>query len=152
MSGSHGTLKSGRALLFVILALAFLSGCTLPKLPISLGTAPSPTTASLEATLPPATPTAPSPRTLTVCLGEEPNTLYPFAGPNDAALSVLAAIDDGPIDTISYDYQPVILTKLPTLADGDAKILPVDVRAGSKIVDANGTLNSLAAGVQVRPS
>lgn len=150
MSGSHGTSKSGRAILFVLIATFFLSGCALP---ISIGKPPQPTAAtSVVATLPPATPTAPAPRTLTVCLGAEPNTLYPFSSPNDAALSVLAAIDDGPIDTISYEYQPVILTKLPTLADGDAKILPVDVRPGSKVVDADGTLTALAAGTRVRPS
>ena len=32
---------------------------------------------------------------LTVCLGQEPNTLYPFGGPNDAARSVLAACAEG---------------------------------------------------------
>ena len=65
---------------------------------------------------------------------------------------MLAAIDDGPIDTISYDYQPVILQKLPSLADGDAQIVPVDVNAGAAIVDADGNLTALAAGTRVRPS
>lgn len=92
------------------------------------------------------------PRTLTVCLGSEPNMLYPFVSPNDAALSVLAAIDDGPIDTISYENIPVILKKLPSLADGDAQIKPVTVTAGSLIVDAGGNLTSLTAGSRVRPA
>jgi len=89
---------------------------------------------------------------LTICLGEEPNTLYPFASPNDAALSVLAAIDDGPIDTLDYNYQPVILKKLPSLADGDAQLVPVSVKAGTEIVDANGNLTALGTGTPVRPS
>ena len=149
MSGSNGALR--RAILVITVLMLLLSACSLPLLPIGKTTT-EPTATTAVQTAEPPTPTPAVPRTLTVCLGEEPNTLYPFAGPNDAALSVLAAIDDGPIDTINYDYQPVILTKLPTLANGDAKILPVDARAGSKIVDADGTLTALAAGTRVRPS
>ena len=99
-----------------------------------------------------ATPTPVPPRKLTVCLGEEPNTLFPFGGPNAAALGVLAAIDDGPIDTVSYEYQPVILKKLPSLADGDVQIVPAAVKAGSTVVDADGNLTALAQGIRVRPA
>ena len=94
----------------------------------------------------------PSPRTLTICLGQEPNTLYPFGNLNAAAQSVLAAIDDGPIDTIGYTYQPVILQKLPSIADGDATITQVSVNDGSEIVDADGNLTALSNGTSVRPS
>ena len=97
------------------------------------------------------TPT-PSPRALTICLGQEPNTLYPFGNLNAAAQSVLAAIDDGPVDTIGYTYQPVILQKLPSIADGDATIAQVSVNNGSEIVDANGNLTALSIGTSVRPS
>jgi len=89
---------------------------------------------------------------LTVCLGEEPNTLFPYAQPNAAALSVLAAVDNGPIDSVSYEYQPVILQKLPSLADGDAQILPVTVQAGTTVVDADGNIASLAQGMRIRPA
>lgn len=134
-----------RSLLILIGLTLFLSGCALPVGERVTPTPnPSPTPAS--------TPTSTPPRALTICLGEEPNTLYPFAGPNEAGRSVLAAIDDGPIDTISYDYQPVILQKLPSLADGDVQIVPVDVKAGAAIVDAGGNLTSLAVGTRVRPS
>ena len=43
---------------------------------------------------------------------------------------VREAIYDGPIDERGFDYQPVILEKLPSLADGDAVIEPVSVAAG----------------------
>jgi peptide/nickel transport system substrate-binding protein len=99
---------------------------------------------------PSATPTPP--RALTICLGEEPNTLFPYASPNAAALSVLAAIDDGPIDTVSYEYQPVILRKIPGLKDGDAQIVPVRVNAGSMVVDAAGNIAALTQGMRVRPA
>ena len=90
--------------------------------------------------------------TLVVCLGEEPNTLYPFGSPNAAARSVLAAIYDGPIDIVSYKYQPVILEKLPNIKDGDALIDSVEISVGDEIVDASGNLATLDVGVRVRPS
>jgi peptide/nickel transport system substrate-binding protein len=116
-------------------------------------TNPAPTATDLPAdasALPPS-PT-PAPRTLTVCLGQEPNTLYPFGGPNAAARSVLAAVFDGPIDTVGYEYQPVLLDLLPSLENGDAQIAGVPVQAGDRIVDANGELVALAQGSRVRPA
>ncbi len=50
------------------------------------------------------------------------------------------------------NYQPVILEKMPSLADGDAQIVPVSVKAGMMVVDANGNLTALATGTPVRPS
>ncbi len=128
--------------------VGFLFACLIPGQPAgSNSTATAAATPSLSFT-----PTPPTPRKLTICLGQEPNTLYPFSGPNDAAQSVLQAIDDGPIDTVGYTYQPVILQKLPSLADGDAQISPVTVSAGTKVVDANGDLTALAVGTPVRPA
>ncbi|HEY5983950.1 MAG TPA: ABC transporter substrate-binding protein [Anaerolineales bacterium] len=134
-----------RALLFSAICIALLTGCTLPWQRVA---APTP---EVVATVPSA-PTPETSRSLTICLGEEPNTLYPLGSLNSAARSVLAAIDDGPIDTLSYDYQPVILTKLPSLADGDAQIVSADVQSGDTVVDIDGNVVLLAAGVKVRPS
>ncbi|MEP7134529.1 MAG: ABC transporter substrate-binding protein [Chloroflexota bacterium] len=97
------------------------------------------------------TPT-PAPRSLKVCLGSEPNTLYPYGNPNSSARSVLSAIYDGPIDLVNYDYKPIILEKIPNLADGDAQVSPIPVKAGDQVVDASGNVVSLATGVKVRPS
>ncbi len=150
MNGSHGPMR--RAFIFILILSTLLSACGLPALPIGNQTEPA-----TQATDTPAAAVTPSPtpgvlRTLTVCLGGEPSTLYPFGEPNDPGLSVLAAIDDGPIDTVNYEFQPVILTSLPSLENGDARIVPVTVNAGAKIVDASGTLTALAAGTRVRPS
>jgi peptide/nickel transport system substrate-binding protein len=101
---------------------------------------------------PPSPSPTPGPRSLKICLGGEPNTLYPYGNPNAAARSVLSAVYDGPIDTVKYGYSPVILEKIPNIKDGDAQISPVDVKAGDQVVDANGDLVSLTAGTQVRPS
>jgi peptide/nickel transport system substrate-binding protein len=89
---------------------------------------------------------------LTVCLREEPASLYPFGNLTSAARSILASIYDGPIDSNSYGYQAVILQKLPSLADGDALISPVSVYVGDEVVDANDLPATLAPGVRVRPS
>lgn len=104
------------------------------------------------ATLPPAPTSTPAPRILTVCLGEEPNTLYPFGLPNAAGRSVLAAVDDGPIDNVDYVYQPVILTQLPTFANGDAQLAKLPVKSGDQVVDAEGNLVTLTTGTKVHPA
>lgn len=134
-----------RALVTIVLATAALTGCALP-----FGQAVTPTPFALPTAV--STPTTPPERTLTVCLGAEPNTLYPLGAPNAAAQSVMAAIFDGPVDTLSYDYQPVILQKLPSLADGDVQIVPAEVRAGDIVEDADGGAVNLAAGQRIRPS
>jgi peptide/nickel transport system substrate-binding protein len=142
MRARRGVLRTFVTLLFVPL---LATGCIFP-----VGKSAAPTGQAVPAEV--ATPTAVPVKTLTICLGEEPNTLFPYANPNDAALSVLQAIDDGPIDTVSYVTVPVILKKLPSQADGDAQISPVNVKAGSTVVDADGKLTTLTAGTRVRPS
>jgi peptide/nickel transport system substrate-binding protein len=98
-------------------------------------------------------PTAtPAPRALTVCLGAEPSTLYLYGGLSSAGRSVLSAVYDGPIDVTGYEYQPVILEKIPNTEDGDAQVNPVTVKAGDFVVDSTGAVVSLAAGTRVRPS
>jgi peptide/nickel transport system substrate-binding protein len=94
----------------------------------------------------------PAPRSLTVCLGEEPNTLYPYGDLNSAARSVLSAIYDGPIDVTQYSYEPIILEKIPTIEDGDAQVSPVSVKAGDQVVNSSGDVVLLNAGTKVRPS
>lgn len=101
--------------------------------------------------LPVSTP-QPNTSLINICLGQEPNTLYPFAELNAPAKSVLAAIYDGPIDTIDYEYQPVVLTQLPSLENGDAQIVRTTVQPQSQIVDAEGNLTTLVVGVKVKPS
>jgi len=98
-------------------------------------------------------PAAPAePRTLVICQGQEPDVLYVNENAMLAKSHILEAIYDGPYDTNSFAYQPVILEKLPSLADGDATITAVDVAAGDKVVGDDGEVYELAAGTMVRPS
>ena len=83
MSGRNIGLN--RLTLFLIVLSFMLSSCAL-----TAGQKTTPTvewTSTASVTPPPA-----APRVITICLGEEPNTLFPFANPNDAAQSVLAAL------------------------------------------------------------
>jgi peptide/nickel transport system substrate-binding protein len=142
------TYPSKRSLLAFILFVFILSACQFP-----MGTnleTPTPTVVSSPTPVPTATP-VPS-RTLVVCLGEEPNTLYPLGQPNAAAQSVLEAIYDGPMDVVGYNYQPVILQSVPSVATGDALLDAVPVKNGDLIVDAGGNLSYLDTGLRVRPA
>ncbi|MFN2284473.1 MAG: ABC transporter substrate-binding protein, partial [Anaerolineae bacterium] len=146
---------------YLLIVGMLLAACT--STPVAL-LSPSPTpnlsTATPEPTATPVptftpsptlTPT-PKPRVLTICLGEEPDSLYLYADDSYAARAIREALYDGPIDTVGYSYQPVILQKLPSLADGDAVITTVSVETGAQIVDADGEVVKLAAGTRVRPA
>jgi len=148
--------KSRLILLAGLLILAsLLAGCASEG-----GDLPTPTSSEVEGTqvrtqdagtpTAPPTPTTP-PRRLTICIADEPDTLYIYGGNSLAQRHVLQAIYDGPIDMIGYQYQPVILEKLPSLADGDAVIEPISVAAGDLIVNAAGQLVRLELGEVVRP-
>lgn len=135
-------------LLAFILLLFLLSACQFP-----MGTAaetPTPTVEPPPALTPTGTP-VPS-RTLTICLGEEPNTLYPLGGPNAAARSVLEAIYDGPVDVIGYNHRPVILERIPSVVTGDALLEKTSVQVGDLVVDADGNPSFLETGSLVRPA
>jgi peptide/nickel transport system substrate-binding protein len=105
------------------------------------------------------TPEPQGERTLVICIGQEPDTLYIYGGNMLAASQVQEAIYEGTpggtaggIDNNSFSYQPVILEKLPSLADGDAVINPVAVAPGDTVVDNVGDPVTLEAGVMVRPA
>jgi peptide/nickel transport system substrate-binding protein len=131
----------------LLLFMFVLSACQFSN--ISRAATP---TGEIATFIPLSSPTPTPPRTLTVCLGQEPNTLYPFGGPNAAARSVLAAVYDGPIDTVGYEYQPVILAQLPSQSNGDMQITKVSVHSGGQVVDANGDVVLLELGAKVRPA
>ena len=98
------------------------------------------------------TATAIPERLLTICLGQEPQSLYLYGGNSHAMWSVLEALYDGPIDTRGYNPVPVILDTLPSLEAGDASIQSLPVVSGDQVMDTAGNLVPLAKGVTVFPS
>ena len=133
-----------QALIPLVLLALILPACA-PTPVVTPFVANTPTVTTL------ATPT-PVVRSLKVCLGEEPNTLYPYGNLNSAARSVLSAIYHGPMDVVDYTYEPIILEKIPTLEDGDAQISPISVTAGTEVVDTTGNVVLLDTGTRIRPS
>ncbi len=144
--------------LFLLLIFAlFVSACNL-QFPQTLSPAETATAAAIGVpaetpSLPAPPPTfTPVPRVLTVCLGQEPNSLYPFDVLNTAARSVLEAVYDGPIDTFTSGYQPVILESIPSIENDDAQLNPVTVKRGDMVLDASGRLVALDFGISVLPA
>lgn len=142
--------------LFLLVTITFvavaLGGCNANETP-----AGSQPTAVLEAStaIPTSAPTpAPTaePRELTICLGQEPSSLYLYASSTRSTWSVLEAVYDGPIDTVNYTLHPVIIERIPDMDSGDAVLESAPVQPGQVIVDADGALNTLQRGVRVIPS
>jgi peptide/nickel transport system substrate-binding protein len=78
---------------------------------------------------------------------EEPDSLFLYARPERGRDHILAALYDGPIDSHDYGFQPVLLTKLPSLMDGDAVIAAVAVSDGDTVVDALGRVITVTHGL-----
>ncbi len=137
----------------IILFSLLLSACSAGENNPLPGPAPQETTLpAAESPVPEPSPTRALPRALTICLGQEPNSLYPFGTLNAAARSVLGAIYDGPMDVFTNGYQPVILEKIPSIENGDAQMAAVSVKRGDPIVDATGNFTVLDFGRTVLPS
>lgn len=148
---SAGSTKFVIGLLGVLWLAWALAACAPPPTPIPLSpVVTEPPTPQVRIVTP--TPQPEPPKVLTVCLGQEPADLYLYGTPSLAKATVLDALYDGPIDPTDYGYRPVILEKLPSLADGDAAWHEVTVAAGETIVDVDGRLTALTDGVAYLPS
>lgn len=101
-----------------------------------------------ETPVPTRVPTGP----LTVCIGQEPASLYLYGPASGAASLIREVVYDGPIDTRGYDVQPVILEELPTLENGGAKLETVFVHEGEYVLDVDGNVVRLRDGISVRPA
>jgi len=91
-------------------------------------------------------------RTLTICLGYEPESLYLYGVYSQSAWSVLEAIYDGPINIVQFEPHPVILTKMPSFENGDVQIITTTVKQGDKVINSQGNLVLLDQGEKVLPS
>jgi peptide/nickel transport system substrate-binding protein len=143
----------------ILFVLFFLSACG-PGKPSSTSSTParSSQTPGVSPTVPQPTviktPTLEpaKPRLLTICLGEEPGSLFLYGDNSAATKSVLQAVYDGPFDIRGFGIQPVLFDTEPTLDNGGASLAAVQVKAGDLIVDDSGNLVKLTEGTLYRPS
>lgn len=91
-------------------------------------------------------------RVLSICLGREPRSLFTYGDGSTAARVIRQAIYDGPVDTVNFESQPVILQEIPSRDNNGVQLREVEVASGEKIVDHNGVVTFLAEGVTYRPS
>lgn len=141
-----------------VLALLLLTACASQVVTVTVTSPPETVVVTATPPPPPAPTSSPAsspsgPKVLNVCIVGEPDTLYLYGGSQLAATRhVMEALYDGPIDHRDHAYQPVILEKLPSLADGDAVTRTTYVREGDRIIDAKGQLTELSEGIQIQPS
>jgi len=127
-------------LLAALVGIFSVSGCNLMRL------------LDPEPTATPVIPTSIPVTELTICLGYEPRSLYPYQASSQAAQEVLQAIYDGPIDILnSGQIEPVILKKMPEFSDNTAFFTPVSVSEGDQVINTQGDLVALKPGTRVFP-
>ena len=132
----------------LIICVMCLSGCSLGGLTSGRETATQTSRPSVTPE-PAATPL----KELTICLGEEPESLYLYAPKQSEAMwSVLEGIYDGPFDRLNGRNSAVILQKIPTYEDGDLIRSAVSVSAGDLVVDADNQIVALASGEVILPA
>ncbi len=101
----------------------------------------------------PTPPPSPVPqRVLSICLGEEPRSLFLYGDQSTSARIVRQAIFDGPVDQVNFEQIPVLLQEIPSQKNELVKIIPVEVSPGERMVDARGNSTFLASGVEFRPA
>ncbi len=144
------TSKVSILLWLLLVILLGLTACNAQPPVIPNPTNPAVPTEDISTPTPTATPEPP--RFLSICLGQEPQSLFLYADQSLAARNVRAAIYDGPFDMLQFETQPVIIEKTPRLADGDVRLETIEVRAGDWIVDKDGKLTALSEGVVYFPS
>ncbi len=93
-----------------------------------------------------------SPRLLTICMGQEPASLFLYGDSSQAARAIRQSIYDGPLDIRNYQPEAVILEKIPSLSNGDVIFEPATIQPGASLVDSAGALASLAEGVAYLPA
>ena len=88
-------------------------------------------------------------KNLIICTTQEPVSLHPYASTLPVETAVLHALYENNFTTLSYNIQAQGVTAVPSLANDDANLRPVQVQAGDLIVDADGNVTSLAPGMTV---
>lgn len=107
---------------------------------------------SREDDLPEQPPTPVPERTLSICLGDEPDSLFLYGDQSYSAVIIRQAIYDSPVDKVDFQYSSSLLEEIPSQSNGLVAVVPLEVYPGEKIVDSKGNITILASGVEYRPA
>lgn len=99
--------------------------------------------------LPTVTPTPLPPKVITICMGEEPESLYLYGDNSPAAIAIRHALYESPFTSLNFAYQPLALERIPSLASDDARLIRVPVTEGDRVVTADGSLTTLGPGITI---
>ncbi len=91
-------------------------------------------------------------KVLSVCLGEEPTSLFLYGDQSASARIIRQAIYDWTVSDPSLGAISALIEVVPSLENGLVTVSQVDVFPGERIVNHIGNLTILANGTQYRPS
>jgi len=137
-----------RGCVLAAVLLFLVTGCGVqPGSALQISPRPSPTATTRAPVV------TPQPaRVLSICLGEEPQSLFLYDSTSRAAEAVRQTLFDGPFDEVDFQFIPVILDRVPSLENGDVALEQVEVKPGERMVNASGNRTYLAEGEVYRPA
>lgn len=97
-------------------------------------------------------PSPVSQKVLSICLGEEPTSLFLYGDQSTSARTIRQAIYDWTVADPAVGLISALLVDAPSLENGLVTVSPVQVFAGETIIDHLGNLTILANGTRYRPS
>ena len=88
----------------------------------------------------------------TIVMGfpQEPASLFVLVEDAYVANVAYSLIRPFAVTSLNYEYQAALLKELPTIENGGTTNNDIEVSEGTKVVDANGDVVDLAAGVSLR--
>lgn len=87
--------------------------------------------------------------TVVIGMSQEPQTLFALVDSFASVRVIQFLTSFVPATSFSYDYQPVALTRLPTVENGGATLEEVAVEAGDMVWSTKGEAVELAPGVEI---
>ena len=91
------------------------------------------------------------PKSIAICVSQEPTSLYVYGEPLMANLHLKQAVMDGPIDFLHFQYHPVLFDELPTIENGGATLVQAPLEAGDEYVETDGSIQTWEGDPGVRP-
>lgn len=108
--------------------------------------------AERDVPLPTVLPTPVPKNVLSICIGDEPGSLFLYGDQSLSARIIRQAIYDWTADESQSVIYSAVIAEVPTLANGLVTRTEVEVFDGERIVDANGNLTILSRGTEFRPA